>query len=262
MQRTARGHGLRTGARAALLGLALTAAGDAHAASSVLIWPINPTIEAEQKAAALWLENRGQQPVGLQVRVMAWRQGDFDDRLDAQRSVIGSPPVVTIAPGKRQMIRLIATQPAPAGTEQAYRVLVDEMLQPDAVADPQLGVKFQMRYSVPLFVFGTGVAPAPVPGAKPPEGVPVLEPQHRDHVRPDGGRPNQFLSNQGAAHARLSKVSVRQGSARTLIADGLLGYVLPGAQMRWQLPDGVPGGNFVLEARINEQAEPQPIPLQ
>ncbi|MBB4822431.1 fimbrial chaperone protein [Pseudomonas alcaligenes] len=262
MQRTARGHGLRTGARAALLGLALTAAGDAHAASSVLIWPINPTIEAEQKAAALWLENRGQQPVGLQVRVMAWRQGDFDDRLDAQRSVIGSPPVVTIAPGKRQMIRLIVTQPAPAGTEQAYRVLVDEMLQPDAVADPQLGVKFQMRYSVPLFVFGTGVAPAPAPGAKPREGVQVLQPKLSYQVRQEGGRRYLFLSNQGAAHARLSKVSVRQGSARTLIADGLLGYVLPGAQMRWQLPDGVPGGNFVLEARINEQAEPQPIPLQ
>jgi len=211
MQRTARGHGLRTGARAALLGLALTAAGDAHAASSVLIWPINPTIEAEQKAAALWLENRGQQPVGLQVRVMAWRQGDFDDRLDAQRSVIGSPPVVTIAPGKRQMIRLIATQPAPAGTEQAYRVLVDEMLQPDAVADPQLGVKFQMRYSVPLFVFGTGVAPAPVPGAKPREGVQVLQPKLSYQVRQEGGRHYLFLSNQGAAHARLSKVSVRQG---------------------------------------------------
>ncbi|MGA6108451.1 fimbrial biogenesis chaperone [Pseudomonas solani] len=260
MHRTALGHGLRTGVIAALLGLGLTAANTAMAASSVLIWPINPTIEAEQKAAALWLENRGQQPVDLQVRVMTWRQGNFDDQLDAQRTIIGSPPVVTIAPGKRQMIRLIATQPAPAGTEQAYRVLVDEMLRPDAQVDPQLGVKFQMRYSVPLFVFGGGAGPEPVSGAKPREGVQILQPRLSYQVRQEGGRRYLFLSNQGPAHARLSKVSLRQGDASTLIADGLLGYVLPGAQMRWQLPERAPSGNFVLEARINEQAEPQPIP--
>ena len=37
MQRTAHGHGLRTGARPALLGLALSAAGDGEAGSSGLI---------------------------------------------------------------------------------------------------------------------------------------------------------------------------------------------------------------------------------
>lgn len=44
-----------------LLGLLLLLlhSGLTRAASSVLIWPINPQIEAEQKAAALWLENRG-----------------------------------------------------------------------------------------------------------------------------------------------------------------------------------------------------------
>lgn len=257
MQRTAHGHGLRTGARAALLGLALTAASDADAASSVLIWPINPTIEAEQKAAALWLENRGQQPVGLQVRVMAWRQGDFDDRLDAQRSVIGSPPVVTIAPGKRQMIRLIATQPAPAGTEQAYRVLVDEMLQPGAVADPQLGVKFQMRYSVPLFAYGAGLwSKEDSTRQRDPKSAGVPELSWRK-VAVDG-RNYVELRNQGAVHARLTDVAFKQAGQIRPLVEGLLGYVLPGAIMRWPLP-AAPTTDAVLQVRVNGAPQVQSV---
>lgn len=136
-------------ARAGALVLLLMFAGHVGAASSVLIWPINPVIEAEQKAVALWLENRGQAPVNLQIRVMDWKQSDFEDRLDAQREVVGSPPVVTIAPGKRQMIRLMVMQAPQVGVQRAYRVLIDEMLDSNAAPDPQLGVKFQMRYSIP-----------------------------------------------------------------------------------------------------------------
>ena len=34
---------------------------------SLLIWPVNPVIEADKKAAALWLENPGKWPITLQV---------------------------------------------------------------------------------------------------------------------------------------------------------------------------------------------------
>ena len=33
-----------------------------QAASSVLIWPIDPVLEADQQASALWLENRDSEP--------------------------------------------------------------------------------------------------------------------------------------------------------------------------------------------------------
>lgn len=56
----------------AVMGLASLPAG---AATSVLIWPIDPVLEADQKAGALWLENRGTTAANLQVRVFAWRQG-------------------------------------------------------------------------------------------------------------------------------------------------------------------------------------------
>ena len=230
-----------------------------RAASSVLIWPINPQIDAEQKAAALWLENRGQTPISLQVRVLAWQQSNFADQLSPQREVVGSPPVVTIEPGKRQMIRLMKMQAPAAGAEKTYRVLVDELLPPDAKADAALGVKFQMRYSVPLFVFGTGVTLATA-SSKPEPGIQLLQPQLRYEVQNEGGKRFLLLSNQGPAHARLANVSVQQGGKKIPLAEGLLGYVLPGARMRWELPASVPGNSLNLEARINELAGFQPIP--
>lgn len=72
--------------------LALLLGGPAQAASAVLIWPINPAIEADQPATALWLENRGKQPVTLQVRVLGWSQADFQDVYRNQQAVIPSPP--------------------------------------------------------------------------------------------------------------------------------------------------------------------------
>ncbi len=237
------------------------ASGVAQAASSVLIWPINPQIESTQKAAALWLENRGQAPISLQVRVLAWGQAEYGDQLSAQRSVVASPPVATIEPGKRQMIRLMKMQPAPAATEQTFRVLVDELLPPDAKTDAALGVKFQMRYSVPLFVFGDGVSLASA-ASKPEPGIQLLKPDLRFQVQNEGGKRYLLLNNQGPAHARLASVSVKQGDKRTVIAEGLLGYVLPGARMRWELPAAVAGDSFALEARINELADPQPISPQ
>ena len=71
--------------------LALLLGGPAQAASVVLIWPINPAIEADQLATALWLENRGKQPVTLQVRVLGWSQADFQDVYRNQQAVIPQP---------------------------------------------------------------------------------------------------------------------------------------------------------------------------
>ncbi|BBN56079.1 hypothetical protein TRE132_42040 [Pseudomonas chlororaphis subsp. aurantiaca] len=84
----------------AVLAMALLGVAQARAASSVLIWPIDPVLEADQQASALWLENRGTETANLQIRVFAWSQSGFEDQYQNQRDVIGSPPVAKIAPGR------------------------------------------------------------------------------------------------------------------------------------------------------------------
>ncbi|MEN0104832.1 MAG: molecular chaperone, partial [Pseudomonas sp.] len=114
------------------------------------------------------------------------------------------------------------------------------------------------RYSVPLFVFGDGAGLASA-AAKPEPGIQLLTPDLRFQVQNEGGKRYLLLHNQGPAHARLASVAVKQGAKKTVIAEGLLGYVLSGARMRWELPAAVPGDSFSLEARINELADTQPI---
>nr|WP_230950167.1 fimbria/pilus periplasmic chaperone [Burkholderia cepacia] len=70
--------------------------------------------------------------------------------------------MATVPPGKRQLIRLTQLAESASGTEDSYRVLIDEIPHPDDDAaqqdgHAQLGVKFQMHYSIPLFVYGQGL---------------------------------------------------------------------------------------------------------
>lgn len=115
---------------AVVLSYTLCASITAQAASSVLVWPVYQIIESDQNGSALWLENRGAEPVSLQVRVLAWKQENFNERYADQNNVVASPPFATVPPGQRQLIRLIRNTPVPANTEQAYRIIVDEIPSP------------------------------------------------------------------------------------------------------------------------------------
>ncbi|MXN74101.1 fimbria/pilus periplasmic chaperone [Burkholderia sp. 4701] len=216
----------------------------ACAAASVMIWPIDPVIENDQRAAALWLENRDTRPVTLQTRVYGWLQENGEERYtDDQDRVAGSPPMVTVPPGKRQLIRLTRLADTAPGIEEAYRVLIDEISPPDdAVTQPDsqatVGVKFQMHYSIPLFVQGQGLWTKEDPDRRrDPAGVarPVLG----WHIAHDGGKRWLVMTNRGPVHARITQAAFDAQGERSDVERGLLGYVLAGARMRWALPDGL-----------------------
>ena len=85
---------MRAGAKWArgLIGLLWLASLPAGAATSVLIWPIDPVLEADQKAGALWLENRGTEPANLQVRVIIRSSSRRSARSSAARRWPTLPP--------------------------------------------------------------------------------------------------------------------------------------------------------------------------
>lgn len=243
------------------IGFALVASLPVQAATSVLIWPIDPVLEAGQKAGALWLENRGNEPSNLQVRVFAWRQGGFEEQFQAQREIIGSPPVASIAPGQKQLIRLTRTGTAPAGQEQAYRIIIDEIPAPVAPTPLETGtqaaIRLQMRYSVPLFVYGDGLWGKPDPtGGRSDDGV--GQPQLSWHPVLVKGRPYVEIRNTGPVHARLTDVVLQQGAQERPLVEGLLGYVLPGASMRWPAPVAITASS-ALKGRINGQENAEAI---
>ena len=247
--------------RRAVLALFTLGAGYAHAASSVLIWPIDPVLEADQQASALWLENRGTETANLQIRVFGWSQNGYEEQYQNQRDVIGSPPVAKIEPGQKQLVRLTRTKDVPPGQELAYRIIIDEIpsAQPPSAEGGKTAaaIRFQMRYSVPLFAYGAGLwSKEDSTRQRDPKGIGL--PQLTWRTVAVDGRPYVEVRNQGAVHARLTDVAIKQGGQNKPLAEGLLGYVLPGAVMRWPAPGGLTGDS-ALQVRVNGGAQVQSI---
>lgn len=245
----------------AMCAVVMLGASPAHAASSVLIWPIDPVLEADQQASALWLENRGSETANLQIRVFGWSQSGFAEQYQNQRDVIGSPPVAKIEPGQKQLVRLTRTKEVPPGQELAYRIIIDEIpsAQP-ATADggkTAAAIRFQMRYSVPLFAYGAGLwSKEDSTRARDPKGVGL--PQLSWRTVAVDGKPYVEVRNQGAVHARLTDVAIKQAGQSKPLAEGLLGYVLPGAVMRWPAPTPLTNDS-ALQVRVNGAAQVQSI---
>ncbi|SPJ32929.1 fimbrial biogenesis chaperone [Kushneria phyllosphaerae] len=208
------------------------------AASSILIWPINPTLSSQERARPLWLENQANVPATLQIRILRWQQVQQRNDYQPQDDILPSPPVVTIAPGKRQLVRLTLTGAAPTSGEQAYRILVDEI--PDARQQAREAsdsrVQFRMRYSVPLFVTSSEV----------PEQSAHIAEALRWSVITENGQRYLRVHNPGSAHARLARVQMDG----TTVAEGLLGYVLAGTTKQWPLPNNMNAGRS-LTATVN-----------
>ncbi|GBR22243.1 fimbrial biogenesis chaperone [Asaia spathodeae] len=226
------------------------------AASSVTIWPVNPVMAHDAPATALWLENNDHHDVLLQIRVFRWTQGADGDQFDDQTDIIASPPMATVSPGSRQLIRLMRGTKTPSAREEAYRVIIDEIPPPDsrphsATGAPQIGI--QLRYSVPLFVEASAGSPDQESSAE-------MASQTMQHllsarVVTRGGKAFLTVRNSGSVHVRLTKVSL--GGA--VITNGLLGYVLPHSEMAWPLATGRLNGP--LQAALNGAATTETIPL-
>lgn len=231
----------------------------AQAASALLVWPIDPVIEHDQRAAALWIENQGATVALMQLRVFAWTQQDGQNHYEVQTDVLGSPPMLRVEPGKRQLVRLTRTGGPSADGERAYRVLLDEIPQPASSSAQKdkasAGLQFQMRYSIPLFVQGPGVwTKARLDKTR--NNSSMSQPALSWRTVQEDGQTWLEIHNQGPVHARLSELAFGEGAQRVIVNPGLLGYVLAGQYGRWPL--NVPVGEH-LQARINDAVQAVPM---
>ncbi|HJU07250.1 MAG TPA: molecular chaperone [Rhodanobacteraceae bacterium] len=209
-------RGLLTAAMAAIAGFA--------GASGLQVAPVGLEFRPSNSAQGLWLTNTGSEPLHAQVRVFHWTQVDGKDELSPTQALVASPPMLALAPGAQQMIRVIRLGSADNGNaEDAYRLLVDEL--PEPAAQQQTGVRYVLRYSVPVFV-----QPASMP-----DPAAIASALQWSLIR-GGAVVTLQVHNSGVAHAQLSDVVLSPpAGAPTTVSTGLLGYVLPGMTMRWSL---------------------------
>jgi fimbrial chaperone protein len=202
-------------------------------AAAVVLWPVDPVIEADQNASALWIENKGSTPVTLQVRTLGWAQANGDENYAEQDEVVASPPIAAVPPGQRQLVRIIRRAKGTSDVEHSYRLLIDELppvVDPTKPNAPGAQLSVQMRYSIPLFTYDTATSRSAL----------------NAHFEIEGGKRFLVIRNMGTKHARLVDLRLRAGGEPTTILSGLVGYVLPGSTMRWALPANAPLSGHIL----------------
>lgn len=217
--------------------------------------PILLEFGAPEATQALRLSNSSDSPLRAQVRVMAWTQSGGEEQLQPTRDLVASPPIMELVPGQEQLVRIVRLQPGAPQREQAYRLLVDEL--PPEAGGGKAGVQFLLRHSIPVFVLPPGARPATERRGKAAD-LSALE--TRFSAAGDGVLFS--VRNKGAQRVRLSQLTFESADGRaTPLVPGLLGYVLAGQQMQWDLrlpPTQLTKGTF--KARLDDDAEPQALP--
>ncbi len=225
----------------AWVGALMSSVTAAHAAG-LEVTPTSLHINPTQRAEGLWLSNAGRAPLRAQVRAFAWTQADHADLLAPTTAITVSPPMLQIAPGGQQLLRVIRTSTQPPqesqGRESAYRLIIDELpapkeppteaasppdTPPSTARAPQTVLEFLMRYSVPVFVGATS----------PSSPAPDLQ----WSVERSATTWTFTVRNPASVHAQIADLhAVTRNDTRLPLSKGLVGYVLAGQEMQWNVP--------------------------
>jgi fimbrial chaperone protein len=224
------------------------AASNPLSAASLQAAPTSFEMSAGKAADTLTLSNTGTAPLTAQVRVYRWSQVDGEDKNEPTSEVVASPPMVTVAPGSDQIVRIVRVAKRPLGTEETYRIVADELPSRDA-AKP-VAVTFNFQYSIPLFLI-------PEQGGKGKIGW---------LVEKRGNATFLTASNMGTKRVRVGGLTVKTAAGKEfVVGKGLNGYVLAGSSKRWSIPSTLVLGSqgpLSISARsdegpINAQAQAQ-----
>lgn len=209
------------------------------AQATFLIWPIYPNIESNEKATALWLENTGKSEAMIQVRVFKWDQQRQKDNYEIQTEIIPSPPIVKVTAGGKNMVRLTRTRPVLPNTEQAYRIIIDELpikFDKDA-SENSLSLSFQIRYSIPLFSYGQGIGSglnqaSVLVNAKNTLAQPILS-FWTEQL--SNAETTLYIKNSGMKFARLSEIRLTENGKPLDLNHLSVGYILANSTMKFSL---------------------------
>lgn len=200
--------------RLALIAVAALCLGAGGArAGGLEVAPLGVDFAAGQMAQTLTVANRATTPATIQVRTFDWSQPGGIDRLVATDAVVASPPIVTIPPGREQVIRVLLRRPPAAGAEKGYRLMIDEIPVPVPGQ-----INLALHLSLPVFVVPAAPGQARVAWSARPAGGGVVELAAR---------------NDGTRHAKFDSLTVAAGGAASAAFGG---YVLPGQEKRWRVP--------------------------
>src|SRR5262245_17479957 len=182
-------------------------------ASSIQVDPIRIDFEPGATSATLFVRNSGDAPVVLQAELNDWTMDETGERYAPTNALIVAPPVMTIAAGGEQVVRLgLRAAPDPS-RERAFRLFLTEVPPP-----PQpgfRGLQVALRVGIPVFLRTAD------------KRVPQLE-WSATRTGPDALR--IAIANDNASHVRLLSIEVSAPGATAPFASEGPTYLLAGSR--------------------------------
>lgn len=218
----------------------LAAAALPAAASSFSLSPIRIYLSSAHRIGVITLRNDGDDAVTIQVRPSAWSQPGGEDHYEGSSDLIATPPVFSVAPHARQIVRVALRDYADSARERDYRLFFQEVPQPRSAAFT--GLRIYLRIGVPLFVLPAHAGRGSLAWRARISGPHQLE---------------ILATNRGAAHIEVTRFDLETGSHAAPVHVDAARYVLPGSTVSWQvmLPSGVEARGALHIRGMTDQGE-------
>ncbi|HSV46032.1 MAG TPA: fimbria/pilus periplasmic chaperone [Ramlibacter sp.] len=218
IRRSVRGGAIRAACVAALIALASPWA----AAGLFSVSPVRIYMTPSDRAIAVTLTNEGNAEVALQADLYTWAQKpDGSDDLVLTEDLIVAPPIVRLAPGARQVVRLARLVPPDLARQLTYRLImreVPEVTAPKVDKGMVLQLPIALAMSMPVFIT-----------------PPAARRDVQCQLAPiDPQSFSALCQNVGTAYAQVRQVLLLRGEQELARFEGGT-YILPGARRTMSL---------------------------
>jgi len=193
--------------------------------ASVNISPLRVDLSDNHDKDVIEFTNGGDTTKSYEVEVVAWTQTDERREVYAPtEDVLAVPPLFTVAPGERQVIRVGSLVAADANVERAYRMFITEIESPQTGDGAGASVAMRLQIGIPVFV---------APNALPHANLAFVESQKigdQFYVR---------FRNTGNTHVKVIEIQYLAPGSDTPAVTPATTYFLAG--MSGLLPIDMPG---------------------
>ncbi len=189
-------------------------------AGSFMVDPTRIELGQGQLSATLTIRNDDKEPSVIRVEARAWDQDGEQDKFETSKEILVTPPIITVAPGGDQIVRIALRRPLDPAKELSYRIFLQEVPPPPRPGFN--GLQVALRISLPVFA-------KPATGIAPKAGWKVAY-QAKDHAL------RVSLANKGNAHLQLQEFKFSApGSEAVLALQQTSVYLLPGKTRDWTI---------------------------
>lgn len=217
--------------------------GQGAQAGNLTIDPVRLDLSEKAPTTALTLRNEGEQPMLLQLELVAWTTENGQEHYAPSDELLANPPIFTLPPGQSQIVRLGMRRSLAGPQERSYRLFLQELPIPSQNAsEPGGGLRVALRMGIPIFV-------AP--------GAPAHSEVHWRAARTNEGTLRIEATNAGNVHVRLTEIEIGSASGeREWALQSGFAYLLPSDTRQWHIPveEAFTQGQLSLRARTEDGA--------